>query len=200
MLIDDAVFLPTLAFFYWDKSGTHTPPTDDQIADFDSESPEALATALGMHHLGHTDLEEDVEGDEEGGDSEVRGTRQKPNLRERVEPVVEYMTVNLVQFTPASLDLYYGPGARVENGRYITPANTRRATEGALLVVYCDGERNLGEYIRKCSARGGGPLGREAENFLRLPIRFTPLATSGGGTEWISDSLFVPAAGEPAAG
>lgn len=191
MLIDDAVFLPTLAFLYWAKSGqAFTPPTDEQIAGFDPEHPEDLATATGMTHLGHTDLDEDIEGDEEGGDSEVRGTRQKPNLRERVEPVVDYFTVNLVQFTPTSLDLYYGPGGSSSGGRFVAPSGYS-PTEGTLLLVYCDGSRNLGELLRKVSARRGGPLGREAENFLRLPIRFTPLATTGAGTEWINETLFT---------
>lgn len=190
-LLDDAVFLPTLGFYFWATAGgTHTAPTDIQIAGFDPEDPEALATATGMTHLGHTDLDEDEEGDEEGGDSEVRGTRQRPNLRERVEPVVRYTTINLVQFTPASLDLYYGPGATVTDGRYTAPTS-RNATEGALLSIYCDGSRNIGRYWPKTSARSGGPLGAEAENFLRLPIRFTPLSTTGGGEIWISDDLFT---------
>lgn len=144
-------------------------------------------------HLGHTDLEEDIASDEEGGDSEVRGTRQRPNFRERVEPVVEYFTVGAVQFVGATLRKYYGGGIE-RAGRFTAPATTK-PVELAVIVIYVDGDRRLAEYHERASVRRGGPISREAENFMRAPLRVTPLALGPNGVQWINEDLFFdPAA------
>lgn len=191
---DAAVFLPEKAFIFYGELGT-TPPTDVNVEAFDPEDPDAFTTLVtGLNNLGHTDLDEDIEGDEEGGKSEVRGTRQIPNLRVRDEPVTDFFTINAVQFSAGTLQLYYGGGTE-SAGNFAAPISSK-SQDLLVLIIYVDGERKLGELHRKCSVKRGGPISREAENFLRAPIRFTPLnpGVSGvGATEWLSTDLFEAA-------
>lgn len=153
-----------------------------------------VSGSTGWVHLGHTDLDEDLKGEEEGGKTEVRGTRQAPNLRTRDEPVTDFFTANVVQWTENTLKLYYG-GGTVTGGRFIAP-KTSRSQELMVLVIFVDGARNLGRLHRKCSVKRGGPVSVEADNFLRAPIRFTPLdpdVVNTSHTEWISYDAFAVA-------
>ncbi len=149
------------------------------------------STMTGWKYVGHTDLDEDFEADEEGGDSEVRGTRQTPALRERVEATTEYVGLNLVQLDRDSFTLYYG-GGTAGVGFFDSPDSTA-AAELAVLVIYIDGTstvRRVGEYHPKASVRRNGPVSREAEGFMRLPIRYTPLKMQGQPvTRWLGETV-----------
>lgn len=175
-------------------TGSFTGGTTPTVAVTTGTEGGVVSGSTGWVHLGHTDLDEDLEGDEEGGKTEVRGTRQVPNLRTRDEPVTDFFTANVVQWTTNTLSLYYG-GGTVTAGRFVAP-KTSRAQELMVLVIFVDGTRNLGRLHRKCSVKRGGPVSTEAENFIRAPLRFTPLDPDIDGTshtEWISIDAFAVA-------
>lgn len=154
-------------------------------------TPGATGTMTGWKFGGHTDLDDDFEADQDGGDSEVRGTRQVPNLRERVEQATEFVGLNLVQLDRDGFGLYYG-GGTPGNGFYDAP-DTQTPAELAVLVIYIDGTSNarrIGEYHPKCSVRSNGAISREAEGFMKLPIRYTPLKLTGQPvTRWIGPNV-----------
>jgi hypothetical protein len=139
-------------------------------------------------NIGHTDLEEDVETDEEGGDSEVRGSRQNPNLRERVEPVTQYLTLNSIQVTTQTLGYYFGSGTATA-GVYSTDG-TFPATERAVLLVFVDGEDISGVHYPKANLRRAGAPAMAGAGFRRLPIRITPLKRTGEPLQrWIDPAI-----------
>lgn len=171
-------------------TGTFTGGTTPAV-NVATSTPGGTGTYAAWRHLGHTDLDEDIEGDEDGGDTETRGTRQRPNLRTIDEPVTDFFTINSVQFSADTLKLYYGGGIETA-GNFAAPVS-KKAQDLMVLLIYVDGDRKLGELHRKCSVKRGGPISREAENFLRAPLRFTPLdpgVPGVGDTEWLSVDLF----------
>jgi len=143
----------------------------------------------GWRHAGHTDLDDDFNADEDGGDSDVRGTRQVPNLRETVEPVTEYVEINLVQFDADSLSLYYG-GGTPGDGTYDS-VDSPSGVDYATFIVYVDGStRRVAEYHPRTSIRRNGPINREADGFLKMPIRLTPLKLAGQPvTRWFGETF-----------
>lgn len=196
---DEAVYLAERAFLFDGPVGM-TPPTDDQIDDFDPDNPDAFETLIpGLLHIGHTDLDQDLEGDEEGGKSEVRGTRQTPNLRVRDEPVTDFFTATIVQWTEHNQWLYWGGGA-VVGGRFVAPTSAKSVNR-LVLVIFVDGDRKLGRLHRKCAVKRGGPVSMASDNFMGAPVRFTPLNPSDAGigaVEWINNSLFLAGPEAPA--
>lgn len=138
--------------------------------------------------LGHTDLEEDVETDEEGGDSETRGSRQNPALREKVEPVTQYLTIRSIQVDTATLGYYFGSGT-ASAGVYETDG-TFPATERAALLLFVDGDTRSGVHYPKASIRRAGAPAMAGDGFRRLPIRITPLKATGRPLQrWIDPAI-----------
>lgn len=186
---DDSVVEPSKAFLYTAPVGSAA-PTKAILDDFDQDNPDDLGTGMTVwKHAGHTDLDDDFNADEDGGDSETRGTRQVPNLRERVEAVTEYIEINLVQFDDDSLTLYYGGGTTGDG--YFDSTDSPAAVDYATFIVYCDGPtRRVAEYHPKTSIRRNGPVNREADGFLKMPIRLTPLKLAGQPvTRWFGDTF-----------
>lgn len=173
--IDDAVVEPGKAYVFYAPVGSPAPTFADVEA-FDPETPAILSTRNGMNVWdtgGHTDLDEDFDADQDGGDSESRGSRQNPSLRERVEATVEYLQLNLIEFGRKSAYLYYGGGKTTAVGEFDAP-DSPTPRPYATCVVYVDGEdRKVAEYHPKTSVRGNGAIARAADGFLRFPIRFT---------------------------
>ncbi len=146
--------------------------------------------ASPWRHLGHTDLEEDVEFDEEGGDSEVRGSRQNPALRERVEPVTQFLVVNSIQVDADTLTYYFGEGT-VTDGRFETNGEFP-TLERSILLLFIDGTHRSGVWYPKASLRRGGPITATQESFRLLPIRITPLKATGSPLQaWIDDGIVL---------
>lgn len=186
---DDSVIEPSKAFLYYAPVGSAA-PTKATLDAFDPEDADTLGTGMtAWRHAGHTDLDDDFNADEDGGDSDTRGTRQVPNLRERVEAVTEYIEINLVQFDDQSLTLYYG-GGTPGDGTFDS-TDSPGGVEYATFIVYVDGAtRRVAEYHPKTSIRRNGPINREADGFLKMPIRLTPLKLAGSPvTRWLGDTF-----------
>lgn len=173
-LVDESVLEPAKAYVFVGPVGSPAPTLADIMA-FNPETPAVLSLRTGMDVWqtgGHTDLDEDFDADQDGGDSESRGSRQNPNLRERVEATVEYLQLNMIEFRNRTALLYYG-GGTVGDGYFDAP-DTLTAKPYATCIVYVDGEdRRVAEWHPKTSVRGNGAIARAADGFLRFPIRFT---------------------------
>lgn len=139
-------------------------------------------------NLGHTDLDNDVETEEEGGDSEVRGSRQNPNLREKINPVTQFLTVNSIQIDPDTLALYFGDGSAA-SGVFATDGSFV-AAERAALLVFIDGTILSAVHYPKASIRRAGAPTMDGGGFRRLPVRITPLKATGQPLQrWIDPAL-----------
>ena len=139
-------------------------------------------------NLGHTDLEEDVQVTEEGGEATVRGSRQNPALRETVSPVTQSLTVNAIQITADTLAYYFGDATFTAGVASINGAFP--ATERAVLLVFIDGDNRSGVHYPKASLRRAGPPSMANGAFRRLPLRITPLKLAGQPLQrWIDPAI-----------
>ncbi|MCK2242320.1 MULTISPECIES: hypothetical protein [unclassified Crossiella] len=182
-LNDSAVFLPSVVHIFTAPVGGPAPTLAMVKA--------APATApAGWDDLGHSSTEEDIEFDTDGGDSEVKGSRQVRNLREITEATVDFLSVNSIQLTNDTLTLFYGPGGDTSKpGQYDAPSAFGTAERGVLLV-FLDGAKRAGLWWPRTSIRRNGGIGAAADDFLRFPLRFTRLQASGQPSErWLADGL-----------
>lgn len=191
---DESAIEPSKAYVFYGAVGSPA-PTKADVDQFDPEAPDVLSTRAGMNvwnHAGHTDLDEDFEADEDGGDSEARGSRQNPNLRERVEGVVEYLQINLIEWKTASGRLYYGGGKSNAAGEFDAP-DTPTAKDYATMIIFVDSQdRRAAEWHPKTSIRRNGPIARAADGFLRFPIRLTWLKLAGFPVTRLYGDYFGP--------
>jgi hypothetical protein len=105
-----AVLIPGTGRIYLAPVGTTAPADPD------------TAPIAPWGDVGHTSRENGVTITREGGDSEVKGTWQNPNLRERRNPVTWALTFQLHQVDADSLRLYFGGGVAT-TGKFVVPAN-----------------------------------------------------------------------------
>lgn len=140
-------------------------------------------------NLGHTDLEEDISVEEEGGESTVRGSRQNPSLRETVSAVTQFLTISSIQIDATTLTYYFGTDLTISAGVAAT-TGTFAAVERAALLVFVDGASITGVHYPKTSVRRGGPPSMASGSFRRLPIRITPLKMTGQPLQrWIDPAI-----------
>ena len=190
-LNDTSVQLGAIAHFLLAPANTE-PPTWAEIQAFDPSSSPAVGID-GWIDIGHTSIDNDVTPIYEGGESTVRGSRQRSNLREQTTPVVEGITLNLLQLDQESVFLFEGGGSVDVEGVFIIPRSAQ-SVERALTTVYMDGVQRAGEYRSRVSARKNGGVERASANFLEFPTRFTFL--SGEQPDhWYGAGFTVP---EPA--
>lgn len=177
---DSAVFIPGTGFMYIAPVSTVAPA-------------DPTAPTTPWVDLGHTSRDNGLGIGREGGDSEVLGSWQNPNLRERRDPISYYVTINLLQFDNANLALFFGGGDITAAGVFGVPLNPA-AQEHALFVRIVDGANDLGLYIPKVSIAPEDDMEVDVESFLEMPVRATILGVTGSNLmEFLNDDLGTPA-------
>lgn len=175
-LTDAAVLIPGTGHIYLAPTGTPAPPDPNTVP----SSP--------WLDVGHTSREDGLTISRDGGDSEVLGTWQNANLRDRREPTTWAVGFRLHQVDGEALRLFFG-GGEIIDGRYAAPANPI-AQEHALYVVMVDGTNRVGIYFPKTSVLADDDVEVDVENFLALPVRATVLSMAGTNLmEWFADSI-----------
>jgi hypothetical protein len=181
---DAAVVYPALGYVWTGVVGTATKPTTTQLATFVS----AGTVPSGWTALGHTDLDNVLTFGSEGGDTSVKGSWQNPALREiTTSTLVEYFDVNSLQLLDKTiLSLYHGGGSAATTNEFATP-DAATTTEKATTLVMVDGTSAVALYCPKASIKKAGDMTFAADDFVKIPLRFTPLKYSTNPKSiWIS--------------
>lgn len=175
-LSDGEVVIPGTGHVYFAPVGTPKP---------------ASLTAPGgpWDEIGHTSSENGMTITRDGGDSEVLASWQNPNLRERRDPVVFALTLNLLQISNETLSLYFGGGDTSVDGVFGVNA-VPVAQERALFMRIVDGANEWPLYIPKVSLSSEDDIEVDTEAFLEFPVRATVLALTGSNLmEWYGAGL-----------
>lgn len=160
-LDDNAVYIPGTGHVYVAPSGTVKPAS-------------LTAPAAPWEELGHTSREDGLTITRDGGDSEVLGTWQNAQLRERRDPTTFAITMFLQQVDNTTLGMYFGGGDASVAGEFgIT--DTVGTTENALYIRIIDGVNEVGLHVPKVSIAAEDDVEVDVEGFLSLPVRCTVL-------------------------
>lgn len=174
---DNAVIIPGRGYaFYHDTPGT-TPPaaTPSAIAALNLES-DTLAT--GWKNLGHTSRDNNVSLGRDGGDTEVKGSWQNPNLRKTSAAVVWSVGINALQVSNEVLRFYFGGGDTAAADSFGMP-DAPVSQEIALWICMVDGSTRLPLYFPKVDIGGSDALEVDPENFLEFALTATVLKATG---------------------
>jgi len=187
MAIDDATVLtPAVGHVFTATSGTD-PWTATQIDTYVS----AGTIPVGWDELGHTDLDTPLTFAQEGGDSETKGSWQNPSLKTVItSAAVDSFPVNAEQVLDNNvLSMFHGGGDATTADRFAWP-DTPAATEFSVMLVLLDGSTPLGLSVRRASILRADSPQLSADDFLKLPLKFTILKASGQPrAEWINASI-----------
>jgi hypothetical protein len=130
--------------------------------------------------MGNTSLENIIALTSEGGTVSTLGSLQNKNLRQSVDARTESFGINLLEWTPESLKLYYGANAVVAADGSIEIPSEPVPTEAAFLVVLEDGENVAGFWAEKSSIFRSEDIAIADTNSLaQLPIKVTALNVGG---------------------
>lgn len=155
-------------------------------------SPEVEVTVVtapnGWDNIGHTSRDDMPEFAFDGGDTAVKGTWQRKNLRTVLsgDPVADSVTINLNQWTKDALTLYYGEDAANTPGVFGVDGDFT-AVERAILVIIVDGDTRIAFYAAKASVTRADSINMPVDDFAELPIKATFLKLTGRRLyDWIS--------------
>ena len=175
-LNDSAVMIPGQGFIH--LAPVATPEPDDYV---NPASP--------WENLGHTSIEDNVTITRDGGDSEIKGTWQNPNLRERREPVNFIVNFTAHQFDDTVLGLYFGGGDDTVAGRFGVTTTTG-ATERAMMIRIVDGGQSVGLYVPKVSITSEDDAEADVEELFGFPLKATVLQVTGSNLiDFVSPNL-----------
>jgi len=158
------------ARFYTAVAGTVRPTTVATLK----------APPVAWTEVGNTSLENILALSSEGGAVTTLSSLQNKSLRQSVEARVESLGLNLLEWTEASLKLYYGANAVVAADGAIEVPSEPVPTEKAFLAVLEDGENVGGFYASKSSIFRSDDIAIADTNSLAaLPIKITALNEAG---------------------
>lgn len=190
-LNDEAYLIPGNAFVYTAAAGTAAP----LAADLDA--PLAAWTLVG--HLGLDDGTGMPSFEFEGGETTVKGSMSKKNIRSSVSKITRSVAFSLSQFDRTGLGLYYGgTGGATTDLFGVKAASDGVPTNHALLFTFRDGDVWVGFWAGVVDTLGADSLATEdVENAVLLPLRSTILDPADPVTTdrftWISsDILAIP--------
>lgn len=190
-LVDAAYLTPANAFVYTAPAGTAAP------AAADLDAPAAPWVVAG--HLGLDDGTGMPSFEFEGGETTVKGSMSKKNIRTNVTKVVRSVTWSMSQFTRNALGLYFGgTGGAVTDLFSVMADDDGVPTRGAILFTFRDGAKWIGFWAGQVDTIGADSLSTEdVENAILLPLRSTVLDAADPSTtprfQWISsDVLALP--------
>ncbi len=184
---DSAVLRPGTGHVLIGTVGVPAKPTLSTLTTY------AADTSVGITNwtdLGHTSLDDLPAFNQDGGDSEVKGSWQNQSLREIITAeAVDYITIKPLQVDNNVLRLYYSGGTFTTANVFDTP-DSSGTTERALLIVFLDGTTPVGFYAPRTSVRRDDAIEMANDDFATFPIRFTILKATGlPRSSWISSTV-----------
>lgn len=189
-LTDGAVLVPGVGRIFTKTYSSGDTWTAAQLLTFVGDG---TTVPSGWLELGHTDLDSVLTFAQDGGDSTTKGSWQNNTLREVTAPVVDSFTLNAEQVLDNDiLSLYYGGGVFSVADRFALP-DAPVATLRSVIMVMLDGTTPLAFSVQKASIIRADAISVAADDFLKLPLRFTILKASGKPrAEWINAALGAP--------
>jgi hypothetical protein len=187
-LTDSAVLVPGVGRIFTKPYTSGATWTLAELATFAGDGTTVPAT---WTELGHTDLDSILTFAQDGGDTTTKGSWQNPALRTVITTAaVDSFTLNAEQVLDNDiLTLYYGGGDASVAGRFALP-DAPAAVERSVVLVMLDGETPLGFSVQRASILRADAISAAADDFLKLPLKFTILKASGKPrAEWINDDL-----------
>lgn len=171
MTTNDATTLKVgIAHFYTAPVGTARPTTVATLK----------APPVAWKEVGNTSLDNILNLTSEGGAVTTLSSLQNKSLRQTVEPRVESLGLNLLEWTTDSLKLYYGANAVVTADQAVEVPSEPTPTEVAFLAVLEDGTQVGGFYCEKASVFRSDDIAIADTNSLaQLPIKVTALTAAG---------------------
>jgi len=145
-------------------------------ADTDLLDDGALAGA-GYVHAGW--LSEDGPQPEgfEGENTKHYGWNAVAPIRSITRVTEPMVPVSLLQWNAENLGLYF-PGATYNEGaKTLSIPESGNPTEQALLIRVIDGDRAIGLWVAKVTARGGGSFAFPGDGLAEIPVTFDVLST-----------------------
>jgi hypothetical protein len=188
-LTDSAVLVPGVGHIFTKDYTTGATWTATELATYQS----AGTIPATWNELGHTDLDSIITFAQEGGDTTTKGSWQNPSLRTVITTAtVDSFTLNAEQVLDNDiLKLYYGGGDASVADRFALP-DAPAAIERSVMVVMLDGTTPIGFSVQRASILRGDVISASADDFLKLPLKFTVLKASGKPrAEWINAALGV---------
>lgn len=187
---DTAVAIPGHGYILiGDDVATTAQPT---VAAIDAFVADTTVLPTGWTNLGHTDADEIITFDQEGGETEVKRSWQNEALRETVtETAVDYFVVRSLQLVDNDvLSLYYGGGDATVADEFSLP-DSSAVTEKPAIVVFVDASNGSPAfYCPKVSIRRESGIESAVDDWMKLPLRFTVLQKSGAKRgKWLHASL-----------
>jgi hypothetical protein len=138
------------------------------------------APPVGWTEVGNTTLDNILNLTSEGGAVTTLSSLQNKSLRQSVEARIESLGLNLLEWTTASLALYYGSNAVITADGAVEVPSEPVPTERAFLAVLEDGENVGGFYAAKSSIFRSDDIAIQDTNSLAsLPIKVTALNNAG---------------------
>lgn len=151
------------------------------LAPVDTPFPTTTATPEApWEEVGHTQRDTPLQVSFEGGESEVLGSWQDPNLRTRQDPPVRAIAFSLLQYDETGLKLYYGANSVVDpvSGRVQVP-KVPSPTEVALFIRVVDGTREQYRYYPRVSILAADSEEFDVEQLAAMPVSATLLGSDG---------------------
>lgn len=191
-LNDSSVVYPNTAHFFTGVTGTVTAPTLANLAAYVADT---TTTITGFSEVGHTTLDQIMAWGADGGDSEVKGSLQNKSLRQIItSEAIDYFTINAMQVRDNQvMSWYYGGGDATGVNTFATPDSPTIPQVGFLAVIF-DDLGPLGLFCKKLSIKRDSEIQMPADDFVSMPLRFTPLKATGfPKMRWIGAGLGVAA-------
>jgi hypothetical protein len=145
----------------------------------------------GYDELGHTDLDDVLVFDQDGGDTTTKGSWQNPSLVTVItSATVDFFTIKAEQVLDNNiLTLYYGGGDATVTNTFAWP-DAPAAQNKAVVLILLYGSTPLAFYFPKCSVLRGDAPDIASDDFMKLPLKFTVLQQSGKKRAYmLNDSL-----------
>lgn len=183
---DAAVLVAGTGHVWLGTVGTATKPTVAQLATFQSSG----TVPATWTPLGHTDAEDVVAFEQEGGDTETLRSWQVTSLRTTTEAATDTFTIPSLQLRDrAVLELYYGGDGGAVADEFALP-DTAVAAQRAVTVVFMDGASPFALYVPKTEITRGDALEFATDALTKVPLKFTILQASGNPKAvWIGADL-----------
>lgn len=185
-LTEDAVLTPGIGRIFTKTAAGST----WTLTELNTFAADGVTAPSGWVELGETDLDSIITFAQDGGDSTVKGSWQNASLKQLIAPTVDSFTLNALQVLDNDiLSLYNGGGDVSVAGRFAAP-DAPAPIERSVMLVMLDGATPLGFSVAKASIIRADAISAAADDFLKLPLRFTILKmASHPRFEWVNDDL-----------
>lgn len=189
-LTDSAVLVPGVGHILIATVGAAA-PTYANLVTFAGNT---ATMPTGFTNLGHTSIDDVWVPDQDGGETDVKGSWQNASLREVVtSQAIDFYTVKSLQINDnVALSLYYGGGDFSDPNQFDVP-DSPAPQEKAAIVVFLDGSDVMGFYTPKVSIFRADAIEAAADDFMTLPLKFTVLKNSTDPKiRWIGEFIGTP--------